>query len=67
MPTAKTVVSTQETKNSAYSRLSISKNRITVVISVPCANVRTLAIADSIDEQAEKVIDYVQTHELQSL
>lgn len=63
----KALVAGGEVKNSAYSRLSISKNRLTVVISVPCANVRTLAIADSIDEQADKVIDYVQTHELQSL
>ncbi len=63
----KTLVATSDNKNSAYSRLSISKNRLTVVISVPCANVRTLAIADSIDEQADKVIDYVQTHDLQSL
>jgi len=58
---------TKKTEVSAYSRLSISKNRITVVISVPCANSRTLAIADAIDEQAEKVIDYVQTHELAAL
>jgi|GEM_PF-6346939 len=58
---------TKKTEVSAYSRLSISKNRITVVISVPCANSRTLAIADAIDEQADKVIDYVQTHELAAL
>lgn len=63
----KALVAASDTKNSAYSRLSVSKNRLTVVISVPCANVRTLAIADSIDEQADKVIDYVQTHELQAL
>ena len=60
-------VATSNKKDSAYSRLSISKNRITVVISVPCANARTLAIADAIDEQADKVIDYVQTHELLAL
>lgn len=58
---------TKKNEVSAYSRLSISKNRITVVISVPCANSRTLAIADAIDEQADKVIDYVQTHELTAL
>lgn len=61
------IVAKSNDNNSAYSRLSISKNRITVVISVPCANARTLAIADAIDEQSEKVIDYVQTHELQAL
>ena len=56
-----------EQKNSAYSRLSIGKNRMTVVISVPCANAETLVIADAIAEQADKVIDYVETHELQAL
>lgn len=66
--TKKTTASTtQKTEISAYSRLSVSKNRMTIVISVPCAEQPFLSILDSFYEQTEKVADYIESHQLEAL
>jgi len=56
-----------KTEVSAYSRLSISKNRMTIVISVPCADVTNGTILDNFYDQAEMVAEYIETHELEAL
>ncbi len=65
--TASKTQTTTRTEISAYSRLSVSKNRMTIVISVPCADIQPLTILDSYYEQTEKVAEYIETHQLEAL
>jgi len=66
MSTKKTTKTNQQ-EVSAYSRLSISKKRMTIVISVPCAEQSNALIVDNFYDQAEKVAEYIETHELEAL
>ncbi len=51
----------------AYSRLSLTKNRLTVVVSLPSAGMETPQILDNFFEQTEKCADFIETHNITTL
>jgi len=48
-------------------KISVTKNRMTIVISVPCAEQNPLEILDNFYEQSEKVAEYIEQHQLEAL
>lgn len=51
----------------AYSRLSLTKNRLTVVVSLPSAGLETPQILDHFFEQTERCADFIENHNITTL